>query len=422
MGLITNMHSTISINDKRKFHDAWAFILYLIVTIGCTYFTIINIKEKKININFTFEEYKLFISSFIIVCVFLFLNFFCLRFLPEFYLKFTIILYPLILLFKLFLTNLTSSSIIASTLAILFWAFFIIKYWKTLSLISSIIKSAVSILISRLFSVTISVIICFVFLCLQFILFGMSFLLKIDNKSLILTLLFFNFYWSVTNIIYFYKVYITSLIAFHLIESEDSNFTIFYKSLKNSFCAFGSISFAGLLIAIIETLRFIVNDERDENDRERKSNAFKRILLCITSILLSIMQNFIKMANEITLPYIAIHGTGYVKSMKNSFELLQKGDIKPFTGTIVINFMLFFMFMITSVCCVIVSILLMDKISEKILNVLIISAIPLLFYFIWTIVFSASYLSIIYLFADRPLLFKEIDKKLYDNLQCLRSL
>ena len=64
----------------------------------------------------------------------------------------------------------------------------------------------------------------------------------------------------------------------------------------------------------------------------------------------------------------------------------------------------------------------MDKISEKILNVLIISAIPLLFYFIWTIVFSASYLSIIYLFADRPLLFKEIDKKLYDNLQCLRSL
>lgn len=413
------MKSTMNINNKRKFHDAWAFFLYLIITIGCTSYTLFSIKDKKIDIDFTSEDYKILSICFMIVGVFLFVNFICLRFLPEIYLKFTIALYPIVIFFQLFITKFSLQSIIFSGLALFFWAFFLYRYWKTISIISSIIKSAVTILISRLFSVTTGVFICFISLCVQAILFGMSYSMKIENKSLILTLLFFNFSWSITNMIYFYKVYITSIIAFHLIESRDTNLGVFYNSLKNSLYALGTISFAGLLIAIVETLKFIINNERNDNERER--NAFKEILLCIISILLTILQSFIEMTNELTLPYVAIHGTNYVSSMKSSFEMLQNGDIRPFSGTIVLNFMLSFMFMITSICCVITSILIVDKTSFNILKLIIMNAIPLLFYLVWTMVFSASYLSIIYLFADRPLLIKENDEKLYDNLQILKS-
>lgn len=429
------MESTIKFNKKRKFHDAWAYILYLSVSMGSTTYALLSIKRKDKAFDFTFNHLKTLVSSSniddskiitcssILVGIFLFIQFFCLRYFPEFFLKCIVTLFPLVLFAMLFVTKFNIYVLKFSFFATLFWAFFVHKSWKNISLISPIIKTAVNILILRFFSVTTGVLISFLLLCLNIIISRICIILEIDNKRIILTMLFLNFSWSFTNVFYFFKVYITSIIAFHIEAKNNAYLDLFLSSIKNSIFSLGSIAFAGLLISILETFKFLNNffkfSYAINEYNNLQQNLMNRILYCIDSNVINSVKSFVKMINEFTVPYIAIHGTSYKESIKNSFKLIQKYDINPLTGTFVLNFMILIMCIIISMVCLIVSRFIININSENILNVIMLNLGPLLFYSVWTIVFSASFLSLIYLCAERPLFIQEYDKQLYDNIQLL---
>ncbi|KAL3791047.1 hypothetical protein ACHAW5_002824 [Stephanodiscus triporus] len=98
-----------------------------------------------------------------------------------------------------------------------------------------------------------------------------------------------------------------------------------YVAIRDSFVratttSFGSICFGSLLVAIIETLRAIVESARSDPDND----GCAAFLLCIVDCLLSCLEGTLEYFNKFAYIYVGMYGYGYLEAGKNVMTLFRQ--------------------------------------------------------------------------------------------------
>jgi len=93
------------------------------------------------------------------------------------------------------------------------------------------------------------------------------------------------------------------------------------QAIKESFMrantySFGSICFGSLLVAIIQALRSMINNARNQSN----SNP---ILLCIAECILSCIQSIVEYFNKWAFIYVGLYGYSYINAGKNVVALFK---------------------------------------------------------------------------------------------------
>jgi hypothetical protein len=91
-----------------------------------------------------------------------------------------------------------------------------------------------------------------------------------------------------------------------------------FRSLTYSF---GSICFGSLLVAIIQTLKAIVQNARQNRDQNGDCNG---ILLCLVECLLRLLEQAAEYFNKWAFIYVGIYGYSYIDAGKNVLTLFRQ--------------------------------------------------------------------------------------------------
>jgi hypothetical protein len=87
--------------------------------------------------------------------------------------------------------------------------------------------------------------------------------------------------------------------------------------------SFGSICFGSLLQALISVFRVIVENARNQRDREDQSGGCGALLLCILECLASLLQDIIEYFNQWAYVFVGIYGYSYLESGRRVIELFR---------------------------------------------------------------------------------------------------
>jgi hypothetical protein len=400
----------IYIKKTRKFHDAWAFMLYLIVHIGCTTFTVLNIKEGSLNLEFMNVEIQHAYICFAVVMFFMVINFGGLRLIPNIYLKVMICLFPVITIYIAIHIS-RSSTYVTAIFVIFLWGLFMVYYWSKISTIAGIIKITMKLLLSNLFAVICGILICSSLQILQLYVTIQLNVFDLISNRMLYVLILFNTYWSFANFICFYKVYATSVVAYHYINKEEHSVLVCREALRNSFYALGSISFAGFIISLIYTAQYFLEENENSDNNVRSKFNVDRLLIRIISCFSDIVVEVIELVHDLTLPYLAIHGESYIQSTINSYKVYTENSLL-FGGIKALDYSLYLSSFLVYAGCFgsftyALNLIPQSLKSECTLRLLIIAVIPLMFYATTMMTITSSYLGLLYFNAENSDLVKE---------------
>jgi len=119
-------------------------------------------------------------------------------------------------------------------------------------------------------------------------------------------------------------------------------------SIKDSFVrattsSFGSICFGSLLVAIIQTLRAMVENARNNDDTE----GCAAFLLCLVDCLLSCLEGALEYFNKFAYIYVGMYGYSYFEAGKNVITLFkQRGWSVIIADDLISNVLTLFAFII----------------------------------------------------------------------------
>lgn len=411
------------VKTKRTFNDAWAFILYVIYYIGVNSFLAMNIDASSMP-TFNLKLLMVLSTSTLVLIVFNFLafSFFC-----ELTLKFSMILYPVlqVILIVLFPNPI---SIIFGVISLLFWILIIYNYWSRIPIVAKILTYSTKICLNHFFACIFGIALCSTLQIIQVILTFLAIPNTSKEVSTLLTaIVFLNFFWTLANFNYFFKVFISSLITFHFIEHGSENKEVFSSSLSNTMYSLGSISFAGLIIAIVQTLRLLVDRERS-NRRQEDRNLLSEIFYCLLICIMAVLEDIIRFANQFAMPYIAIHGCKYVDAVKESFNLITQETKAALSGLTMLNCSLtilsLLMMCVTFILAYFTGVndLKFDLNDKMFINSFINTIVAVLIvYFVTMSMFASSYLALIYLHAERPSLISKVDEDIAETCKAAKS-
>mmetsp|Transcript_8473 Transcript_8473/g.12279 ORF Transcript_8473/g.12279 Transcript_8473/m.12279 type:complete len:209 (+) Transcript_8473:1011-1637(+) len=88
----------------------------------------------------------------------------------------------------------------------------------------------------------------------------------------------------------------------------------FYVALSSLTTSFGSICFGSLIVAIIQALRQLANQMRQQDDG---------ILLCLAECILSCLESIVEYFNKWAYVYVGIYGYSYLEAGKNVMILFK---------------------------------------------------------------------------------------------------
>ncbi|ADM10890.1 uncharacterized protein Eint_010260 [Encephalitozoon intestinalis ATCC 50506] len=321
--------------DSRHFHDAWAFILYLILTTLTTCWMVSEMKEfPKYN-----EEALLPLLTINVglMLVFLLVAYLGLRYTAKGFIFLANIVAPAIIFF---ISMLTLNPFVILFAGITFGVSLMFYFWyikPALPLIAAMVETTAKILslnlmgctILLLGSVSLQVIQSFIFLRV---------LGNNDANIGVMSVLFIlNSYWTFFNTIYFAQVVVSAIVVNHAKNGKES----FRESFYIAFMALGSISFAGLIMAAINTAKLLLERERERNRERGSGNFINIILLC----LLSIVGDLANLMNELVFPYLTLHGTKYTESIGKSYNLIEERGGVTLLSNAAIGKVIFFCFL-----------------------------------------------------------------------------
>ncbi|KAK3842068.1 MAG: plasma-membrane choline transporter-domain-containing protein [Linnemannia gamsii] len=151
-----------------------------------------------------------------------------------------------------------------------------------------------------------------------------------NNKSALFYVLVvfavFSFYWTsqvLSNIVHttICGVYATYYFMAGSPQGMTKSPTI--ESFKRSVTtSFGSICFGSLIIAIIQTLRFIANMARGDGD------GVMAFVACLIDCLLACLQGIAEFINKYAFAQVAIYGKGYMQSARDTWTIIQDRGIE----------------------------------------------------------------------------------------------
>ena len=151
--------------------------------------------------------------------------------------------------------------------------------------------------------------------------------------TLLAVLLSFHSYWTSSIFHYAYEYFVASLTVGHLAaENEEERKEVVSSSYYCTTMAMGTISFAAFLMGLLDTLQYYadrqVADAKNRSQGRAGSDALFALLnaLCL-AFLIAILRSLVDTMNFFTLVYSSLHGTGFVDSVKQSFEVVSKNPM-----------------------------------------------------------------------------------------------
>ncbi|KCZ81491.1 hypothetical protein H312_01069 [Anncaliia algerae PRA339] len=410
------------VNTRRKLHDAWAFFLYLSVTIMV--FGIIIVMRPQNPLQAT--DKSLLQINFLaalgtLVCAVL-INLLMFRFAPTFFLHlgfiFSICFCFILPFFVQTVWSFITGFILGFISIYLYYSLF--KYFK---FTGKVLKGAAQIIDKYLLTLMpVLFIITSIIGAVFYILYPVIADLE-DKKRLLNILLFFEFSWTTFNGLYFFIVFSASIVSIHLFNKGYKVGT-FSSAIKNSAFCIGSICLGGLLLAVVNTLRYIVEsgqERRQRNNEER--NIFFEILIAILAFILRILEDIIHYANEWLFVYMAIHGKNYMDSLKESFRMATDTKNMLLINNIIVDQMLsmisFFYLLVYLTISYLIS---AEKIKASLNNLypmVLAIVFPLFFLLFFLSCFlslvSAAVKTIMFVFAEEKQCVKEVLPEVYEG-------
>ena len=329
---------------ERKFHDAWAFYLFIIFTIVMDTIYIVTTKQ-------TFNDATTYIVSNKIIQIVL----------SNFALTLC-----LILLFLLLSSFAPKALVIGSVLTVpavsIYYYIRFKVYEGEFALVLSILIFAINLIFLIIAGIVVLVNLEYVsqslsiaskiffqnflsILGVQFICFFVLILLMApaflaDTSEPVLKILAYAstllFGWTATIISLFMEVFVSSVVFFHIKNDESG---IFGNAFNNSLYALGSISFGALLVAIVFTLKSMIADAKSANTGKNRSIATS-IFLSIAEGIVSLLGDVIQFANSIAFPYLSVTGTKYSEAVAQSFQVLTSSGLEKIAAYYSLDFVI----------------------------------------------------------------------------------
>jgi hypothetical protein len=143
-----------------------------------------------------------------------------------------------------------------------------------------------------------------------------------DEKSKVAGLFLFalfNLYWLsevVKNVLH---VTVSGTVGLFYYQGESTPLYVVPKALRRALTtSFGSICFGSLLVAVVQTLRYIAQAARANGD----NNSGQQLLACCCSCLLSCLDAALQFFNRYAFVEVSLRGKPFVEAAKDAWELI----------------------------------------------------------------------------------------------------
>lgn len=314
------MESTVPQRQTRKVHDLWALIAFVVYSATTNCFVVLHehIKQHQVDSNLLYRiswSAGAFMAGFILVTLLAF------RFIPK------PTLHASFIASVVFFLILAAASGSAMGILLCFLgaglSLYVYIYWglKFIPFTAAVLKGATSVVLEHwlsIFSVHAMVSIIFTAQMLVSILALLSTDIRTDYYLHIM--FFMQLMWSKANAMYFFIVFVSSVVSIHLFNAGRPVRTLI-EPLVNTLYASGSICIGGLLLAVVQVMRYMLRMSESENRRRgRERGILERIFIIIMEFLLVLLEDIIRLANDWVFVYIAVYGKSYKKALQGSFE------------------------------------------------------------------------------------------------------
>lgn len=315
--------------SNRNFHDAWAFILYIIFTAGAnTYYFLqpVTLKMEQLP-----PPLAISVTLGTIALSFILMTFsFC--FFAEAMLHIGCIGAPIASIILACLSGDILAICIAAIYGVISLGLYLAVYRKHIKYSAMVLESSARIIGRYAFILGFTIVVTAAIIVLQVFIALSRVNEDAFNNRIIFLLLFMQLYWTYFNSMYFFTVFSSSIVALDIF-TLGLNVNITLESFKNTLYSLGSIAFGGLLVALIATARLAVTMRTDE--RERRS-LISQIFSAIILFILRLLEDIVKFVNKWTFTYMAVHGDSYTNSIKNAFQAASRGNNNILLNSLVI--------------------------------------------------------------------------------------
>lgn len=311
--------------QKRQLKDSWALIAFVLLTIvvNTIYFHTVDFNT----IRFDTDDYmKLLWIGFCFVIGFFILTTALFYFIPGPIMHISFILSGLMSIVGGCLSNQVYIALMGVFGGIITLLFYFFSARKNIKYCAGVCKSATSIIVRRL-HVALPMVLTILLIVPAQTFFAFTALLSIqENTMYFVALAVFQLFWLFFGLLYLLRVHISSIVAIDLF-SLDTGLSFGLQCFKNTLYCLGSVFFGALIIAIIQTGRFLAYMEEKANERDSRGSGveiFKVILRVILRLILAIMYEIINTINEYVFVYMALYGKSYIESIKGAFEVINE--------------------------------------------------------------------------------------------------
>lgn len=332
--------------NERKFHDSWAFYLFLVfaVVLNVIYlYNTSNVIDATIKLNSDHHILSIIGLNLLFIIICLLISLLLCYFIPKVVVFLSIVIVPALLILSTYryIVESPKGNAIGIFVAVLTLVFVLIACLLVLSHIDYI--SQVISLSSKIFFINFFGILFVFILSTSMIIILTTPVLLVDSSNEIIQatryLSLLLFFWEALICSYFLEVYVSSVI---FSEINDDGEGIFTKSFKNACYALGSISYGALLYAIILVLQSMVAKARaNQRNQGGKPNVLFLILSAIAKFFIDLLGSIVKFANQLAFPYLSVNGTSYEESVVKAFDLLVKSDLEKILSLNGVGFVIF---------------------------------------------------------------------------------
>ncbi|KAI9474213.1 MAG: plasma-membrane choline transporter-domain-containing protein [Benjaminiella poitrasii] len=182
------------------------------------------------------------------------------------------------------------------------------RYWSTL------ITSLISLVVQTIFTIW-----------FMFTVVG-AYQLYINSQGRLtaaMIFLVFSFYWTTQVISYVTHVTLSGVFATVYFLNDQTSRPIWGSARRALTTSFGSICFGSLLVAVLETLRYLAQVGRSGTD-----NDVLGFVLCLIECFVGCIESFFEWFNQYAFSGVAIYGQGFVPTAKRTWALIQDRGIE----------------------------------------------------------------------------------------------
>lgn len=336
----------LTFKNKRKFNDAWAFVLFVLLVTSIVVLGVLNRVYESYSRGFIYSDLKIALLN-LVTLMSINIGFFILNmYIPKLVIYFGLVMVPL-LSCGIYSLDPSVYGLLFPIVAIVgsLFAHYVIK--KKMHIICTVIKTASRIIAAHILPIMGIYLMSIIFA--GTIGFFVIDLIEIRNEHKLITcaLYAFGIFWVNGFFGYFFQVFVSSIVIGEVIKNtsdntEESNFSVCKKAIYNTLCAMGSIAFGSLILAFIKAVRFYSESvlRAKKNTRDR-SHLFIMFLLLVRLVIMVFLEEIVSIINKFGFPYCALKGTKFIESLREAHEMLNSKENAAIETFVVIDYTIF---------------------------------------------------------------------------------